>query len=70
MKIKSAQYIKTIRTPFDGKEETVNITVKATEELDDGSILIHFVPMIESNRHYAEILKQVKEGTLTIKDAD
>jgi hypothetical protein len=24
----------------------------------------------ESNRHYAEILKQVKEGTLTIKDAD
>ena len=24
----------------------------------------------ESNRHYQEILKQVKEGTLTIKDAD
>ena len=24
----------------------------------------------ESNRHYVEILKQVKEGTLTIKDAD
>ena len=70
MKIKSAQYIKTIRTPFGGKEETVNITVKATEELDDGSILIHFVPMIESNRHYAEILKQVKEGTLTIKDVE
>ena len=29
-----------------------------------------FVPMSENNRHYAEILKQVKEGTLTIKDAD
>ena len=28
------------------------------------------VPMDENNTHYAEILKQVKEGTLTIKDAE
>ena len=28
------------------------------------------VPLDPANRHYAEILKQVKEGTLTIKDAD
>ena len=28
------------------------------------------VPLDPDNRHYAEILKQVKEGTLTIKDAD
>lgn len=28
------------------------------------------VPMDEDNMHYAEILKQVKEGTLTIEDAD
>ena len=28
------------------------------------------VPKDSDNRHYAEILKQVKEGTLTIKDAD
>ena len=28
------------------------------------------VPNSEGNRHYEEILKQVKEGTLTIKDAD
>ena len=28
------------------------------------------VPMDENNMHYAEILKQVKEGTLTIKEAD
>jgi hypothetical protein len=70
MKIKSAQYIKTVRTPFDGKEEKVNVTVKVIEELDDGSSLIHFVPMTEGNRHYAEILKQVKEGKLTIKEAE
>ena len=29
-----------------------------------------FVPLDPDNRHYAEILKQVMEGTLTIKDAD
>ena len=28
------------------------------------------VPMDENNSFYAEILKQVKEGTLTIKDAE
>ena len=29
-----------------------------------------FVPLDPNNRHYAEILKQVKEGKLTIKDAE
>ena len=29
-----------------------------------------FVPVDPANSDYAEILKQVKEGTLTIKDAD
>ena len=28
------------------------------------------VPLDPNNRHYAEILRQVKEGTLTIKDAE
>ena len=28
------------------------------------------VPMDADNRHYAEILKQVADGTLTIADAD
>ena len=28
------------------------------------------VPKDPDNRHYAEILRQVKEGTLTIKDAE
>lgn len=29
-----------------------------------------FVPMVEGNRHYKEILRQVDAGTLTIKAAD
>tara|TARA_B100000902_G_C26734185_1_gene632851 strand:+ start:431 stop:607 length:177 start_codon:yes stop_codon:yes gene_type:complete len=28
------------------------------------------VPLDAGNRHYIEIQRQVKEGTLTIKDAD
>ena len=29
-----------------------------------------YVPISEGNRHYDEVMKQVKAGTLTIKDAD
>ena len=28
------------------------------------------IPIAEDNRHYAEILKQVTDGTITIKDAE
>ena len=57
MEIKDAKYKQII----DGE----NIAVEATI---DGRLC--FVPLDPANRHYAEILKQVKEGTLTIKDAD
>ena len=56
MNIKDAQYIK-----HDDKNSVVRITVDETEM---------FVPIDPDNTHYAEILKQVKEGTLTIKDAE
>ena len=42
-----------------------NVSIKATI---DGTEM--FVPLDPDNTHYAEILEQVKEGTLTIKDAD
>ena len=58
MNIEEAIYIK---DPLDNKNVNVKITI-------DGVVM--FVPMVETNRHYAEILRQVKEGTLTIKDAD
>ena len=57
MEIKNAQYL--------ADENGTNKTVRATI---DGSVTD--VPMDTDNRHYAEILKQVKAGTLTIKDAD
>ena len=58
MIITNAQYTKDLIT------EAV-VTIKATI---DGTEM--FVPLDPANRHYAEILKQVKEGTLTIKEAE
>jgi len=55
--ITKAKYFKN----SDGKNVSVNATI-------DGQDMS--VPMDTDNRHYAEILKQVKEGTLTIEDAD
>jgi len=58
MEIKNAQY-------FKDPIEKINVSINATiDGVDCG------VPLDPNNRHYAEILKQVKEGTLTIKDAE
>lgn len=57
MNITSAQYIQ--------DEESQNISVKIT--LDGVSM---GVPLEPANRHYAEILRQVADGDLTIADAD
>ena len=56
MNITSAQYVK-----HNNGEKNVKANV-------DGQVL--WIPLDPDNRHYAEILKQVKEGKLTIKDAD
>jgi len=58
MNITSAQYV----LRFESSE---NIAVKATI---DGTEMT--VPLDPANRHYAEILRQVDAGTLTIQDAD
>ena len=42
-----------------------NVCISA--DVGDKNLII---PLSNDNRHYAEILKQVKEGTLTIQDAD
>lgn len=58
MSITSAQYIRNV-------DDTANENIKA---VIDGETM--FVPLDPDNRHYAEILKQVEAGTLTIEDAD
>tara|TARA_R100001082_G_C4233398_1_gene104208 strand:- start:7 stop:195 length:189 start_codon:yes stop_codon:yes gene_type:complete len=52
-----------IKKSPEGKMVDKNVKVEI-----DG--VVSFVPMLEDNADYAEILRQVKEEGLTIKDAD
>jgi hypothetical protein len=58
MIIKDAQYM---IGPLDNSVVMIKATVDGKET---------FIPTVNGNRHYQEILKQVNAGTLTIKDAD
>jgi len=58
MNITSAQYAV---NPHDGE----NISILAVIDGENWS-----VPLDPANRHYAEIMRQVEAGTLTIQDAD
>ena len=58
MNIKNAEYY----TNSENKVCGVKITMQEGNEV--------FAPRSEGNRFYAELLKQVKEGKLTIKDAE
>ena len=60
MNITSAQYI---QDPLD--DPKVNKMIKATIDGQEW-----FVSINTDNRHYREIQKKVKEGTLTIKEAE
>jgi len=57
MNIASAQY--------DADMDGNNSSVKATIDGQEMS-----VPLDEANRHYAEIMRQVEAGELTIAEAD
>ena len=57
MNITNAQYI----TDIDDNNCSVKATIDGQE--------MH-VPLDSANRHYAEILRQVEAGDLTIADAD
>ena len=57
MNIENAQY----QNDLNGNKSCIKADVEN---------ITMFIPLDPSNRHYAEILKQVKEGTLTTKDAD
>ena len=57
MNITAAQYI----VDMDGNNSSIKATIDGQEMS---------VPLNSENRHYAEILKQVADGTITIADAD
>ena len=63
MEFKNAKYVKDY---MDAEKKTEPyITISCTV---DNRILS--IPTVVGNRYYDEAMKQVKEGTLTIKDAD
>ena len=57
-KFNSAKYI---NNPISGERDNIEVDI-------DG--VIWGVPLDPANRHYAEILRQVAAGDLTIADAD
>lgn len=57
MQITNAQYCNDI----DGNQDGIKATIDGTEMS---------VPLDPANRHYAEILRQVEAGTLTIQEAE
>jgi hypothetical protein len=58
MNITAAQYVQDTET-------NQNFSIQATIDGTEMS-----VPLDEANRHYAEIMRQVEAGTLTIEEAD
>tara|TARA_B100001057_G_scaffold341779_1_gene342645 strand:+ start:1245 stop:1424 length:180 start_codon:yes stop_codon:yes gene_type:complete len=59
MIITSAKY--TLSVYDDKKNDGIEAVI-------DGETM--YIPLVEGNTHYDEILKQVEEKTLTIEDAD
>ena len=57
MNITAAQYTQ----DFDGNNAGIQATIDGTEMS---------VPLDPANRHYAEIIRQVDAGVLTIQEAD
>ena len=57
MNITSAQYVQDL----EGNNTSITVVV-------EGKTLS--VPLDPGNRHYAEIMRQVEAGTLTIQDAE
>jgi hypothetical protein len=57
MKIANAQYY----NDLDDNQAGIKATIDGTEML---------IPLDPANRHYAEILRQVDAGTLTIAEAE
>ena len=56
MQITSAQYV-----ALEGNSSSIRATIDGQEM---------FVPLDPSNRHYAEIMRQVEAGDLVIAEAD
>ena len=60
MKIKNAKYMRSVLSP-DQEISIIKVTINDVES---------FVPIDPENTDYAEIMRQVEAGELTIQEAD
>ena len=65
MNISEAKYKKSKFPKLSGSSEEILLCIGAVIDGVDAD-----VPLDPANRHYAEIMKQVEEGKLKIKDAE
>ena len=49
------------KSPMDNSNASISVTI-------DGKVLS--APLDPANRHYAEIMRQVEAGTLTVQEAE
>ena len=71
MKIKNAKYIKDTEVrEVDGELTEVSVGDNMAITASVNGAKVDYIPLDPENTTYAEILRQVKAGTLTIKDAD
>ena len=71
MNITSAQYLKEQETQQINGENTyisVGDNVGITAVINGDTL--DYIPLDPANRHYAEIMRQVEAGELTIQEAD
>ena len=65
MKIINARYLQKTVDTEDGSIQYDGVNYAISAEIDGKELV---VPLSEENRHYAEIMRQVKEDGLTIAD--
>ena len=71
MNITSAKYIKDIEVrEVDGELTTVSVGDNMAITASVNGAKVDYIPLYPDNSTYAEILRQVEAGTLTIADAD
>jgi hypothetical protein len=63
MEFKNAKYVKDYMDAEKKTEPCITISCTVND-------IILSIPTVVGNRYYDEAMKQVKAGTLTIKDAD
>ena len=62
--------LKYVKGEFPDGTSSDKAGIRYTKKNNDNEDVVVFVPMVEGNKDYDDIMKRVEEGTLTIEAAD